>query len=665
LPARRSKYDYEYDEGGKSLLSGEACGSLTRVEVLVPGPWWNSLSYVCNLERAPAEHAPVEGARVRVPLGKGQRVGFFLGVSSRDSDPPENKTKEIIKIREILEILDDEPALGDDLWGLAGWIGKTFLCGMGEALQLICPQPLLKGEPLSKGESLPKFEGEAGAASVSGIASEAARDAGFRELSFFHPLDGERFAYYRELLTELLSSGAGRVLVLFPETRSASAFFAELPSAVKAESLLWPSTGGKKLWDAWKRTASGGARAVIGAPGAVFAPLNLSAGDTVIVDDESNPSYVFLRPPRVSARSLAGRRALAAKARLVLGGRMPGAKTYLRSRPKQPSLLPPRGHFVFVDMKRSVKAEVRGVEGELPLTWALLERTRETLAGGRHALWIMDRKGQAGEVYCSDCGASLFCGRCGALMRSEAVGSGTLRCSKCGARENLPLYCPDCRGTLLLGKRPGLEALLPLAIRYIKGYEVRLDGAGEARKSAKQEGPPSLVLGTRRILSLCDSIDVGLAAWLDLDAEARKVEYNARFQTFSMVWESYWRGRCAEPAEEPERLVLLQTRRPGGGWLNSFRLGWGRFWESELRERKELSLPPYELLVQVDLPVNEDREALVRSLERANLPVTSGGDSSPLWLSVKSTEPLALALAPRFEIRHSRAGFPVVTVWTE
>jgi primosomal protein N' (replication factor Y) len=206
------------------------------------------------------------------------------------------------------------------------------------------------------------------------------------------------------------------------------------------------------------------------------------------------------------------------------------------------------------------------------------------------------------------------------------------------------------------------------------------DGSGGAKKKISFSSP-SLILGTRRVLALCDSLDVGLAAWLDLDAEARRVEYNARFQAFSMVWESYWRGLRGhgplkhsplergsdddDAAETTARTVLLQTRRPESAWVNSFRLGWGRFWESELRERKDLGLPPYELLVQVDLPLKEDRGALIRSLERADLSVTSGGDASPLWLSVKSTELVGAALAPRFEIRHSRAGFPVVTVWTE
>ena len=46
---------------------------------------------------------------------------------------------------------------------------------------------------------------------------------------------------------------------------------------------------------------------------------------------------------------------------------------------------------------------------------------------------------------------------------------------------------------------------------------------------------PSLLLGTRGALALCDRLDVGLAAWLDLDAELRRPEYGARFQAFSMV----------------------------------------------------------------------------------------------------------------------------------
>jgi primosomal protein N' (replication factor Y) len=518
-------------------------------------------------------------------------------------------------------------------------MGKTFLCGMGRALQLLCPPPLLQGKPIPPRPALlPRLEKEV-----------------FQEISFYHPLDDERFAYYLERL-----SAPVRALVIFPEAKVSAGFFARLPTSIQESALLWPSQGGKKLWDAWTRTASGEVRVVIGSQGAVFAP---SSFEEFIVDDESNPAYVFQHAPRISARSLIGRRALASKARFLLGGRMPSAKTYLRTHPKC-ALLPDRKKLIFVDMGRSFKNEVRGVEGTLPVTGALVERTRATLEGGLHALWIMDRKGQAGEVFCSDCGESFTCSRCGSVMRSESGGNGEmiLRCVRCGARGTLPDQCPACRGTLLLGKRPGLEALLPLALRYVRGHRVLLDGADKTKKGSKPQ-VPSLVLGTRKALSLCDALDVGLVAWLDLDAEARGIEYNARFQAFSMVWESYWRGRRKNGTEN--RTVLAQTRRPGSSWQRSFWLGWEHFWEEELRDRKSLDLPPHQLLAQVDFPEKGGvvRNALLEILERENIfALDSGG---PLWITLKSLNRLRTVLAPCFEIEHSRQGFPTITVWIE
>ena len=171
-----------------------------------------------------------------------------------------------------------------------------------------------------------------------------------------------------------------------------------------------------------------------------------------------------------------------------------------------------------------------------------------------------------------------------------------------------------------------------------------------------------MILGTRRLLSLCDSLDVGLVAWLDLDAEARKADYNARFQAFSMVWESCWRGAT----QNGKRVVLMQARGSGNSWRSTLRLGWGHFWRDELRERELLGLPPYGLLVQMDLPKNEDKKALIDSLERENImALDSGEEDSSLWITAKSTEKLKAALAARFEISRSRAGFPVVTVWAE
>ena len=598
------------------------------VDVIVPGPWWNALTYETDSPLAP-------GVRVHVPVGRSVRVGFALG--SAQTEPPKN-------IRHVIETLDETCALNAGLWDLALWMGRTFLCGVGLALQTICPPPFLKGEP------------------VPPTSEETSEPSTFREDHCFDPWDEERRTFYLNQLEK-----EGRTLIIFPETQAARAFFMSLPASLRSEALLWPSTGGKKLWDAWCAARMGEVRIIIAPPGGVFAPMK---ADRIMVEDEANPAYVFQRPPRVPARSLAGKRASLLGAELALGGRIPSARTFLRTKPSC-EIMPERKSLVFADVRRSLKGEERGVEGVLPLTVSLLERTRETLTGGRHVLWLLDRRGEAAEVFCMECGHAVRCPRCGGTMRSEAAGR-TLCCVHCGMREVLPTRCPDCQGELWSGRRPGLEALASMAGRLIRGFPVQLYEG----KSLKPVGP-SLILGTRGALALCDGLDVGLAAWLDLDAELRKSGYGARFQTFSMVWESCWRGR--EPGAE-ERTVLVQSRRRGLEWRELLMKGWGRFWERELALRAELDIPPFGLMVQIDLPArlpsscsphvleapSEDREALSRLLEEESLFVMDPGEpGSSLWLNTRSIAPVARALSPRFSIARSRSDFPSITVWTE
>lgn len=587
-----------------------------RIDVVVPGPWWTPLTYA-------AERPLPIGARVRVPLGRGTRVGFVLG-PAEGKTPPKN-------LRTVAELLDEGNVLGGDLWDLARWMGRAFLCGTGQALQTICPGELLRGEPA------PSADGPESSGAV------------LRESSCFDPRDEVRTELYMRRLEQ-----GGRTLLLFPERRMARAFFDRLPPGIRAEAVLWPSTGGKRLWRAWREVREGLFRIVVGGPGGVFAPL---APEMIIVDDESNPGYIAQRPPRASARSLAGHRAARLGAELFLGGRMPSSKTFLRTSP-QCCVLPERRCLVFADMRRSLAVEARGVEGTLPLTVSLLERTRTVLGEGRNALWILDRRGEAAEVYCSDCGNPVTCPRCGGIMRAE--GNGGMRCVRCGAGEPLERLCSVCRGALWMGRRPGLEALAEIAGRLIRGYPVL---PSEAAGHGKGSGA-SLILGTRGALALCDTLDVGLTAWLDLEAELRRPEYGARFQVFSMLWESCWRGRPARAARE--RLVLVQSRRSGAVWRDVLARGWGGFWRDELDNRRELGLPPFGVLVQIEPSPGGDRGELLRTLEDAGFFVMDPGEPDlPLWVSAATTEALWQVLAPRFGIGHSREGFPTVTVWAE
>ncbi len=602
-------------------------------DVLVPGPWWHSLTYVLPVPQG------VAGARIQVPVGRGKRIGFIERVyenTATETSP--------FKIRTAGTVIDDVSVFPPALWKLFEWGGRAFLCGTGELIQMASPADLLSS---SEALLLPNPEkGEP-------LATPPRED-------FLYSCDSSvRWRHYRNLLER-----SERFLLLFPEQGLAGEFWKGLPDTLRESLLLWPSQGGKKLLAAWLSARRSEIRGVVGGPGAVFAPLQCL--DTVIVDEECSGAYRFYKKPCINARTLAGKRARLESASLLLTGRVPSSRIFLRGQPASTEK-PPRNKIKFVDLRSAFGVSTRGVDDALNLTEAFFTETRNCLTAGKTALWLLDRKGYAGEVACEDCGTAVRCERCGTVMAWEEK-KGRLRCSGCGALRFIPEICPVCRGHILIGKRPGLEALLPVAQNFSHSgqpsvflEDYRTAGKRRMRSLEHQLGAGGIVVGTRAALALCDILDVGFAGWVDVDAEIRSVAYQAKFTVFSMVWESVWRGR-----NSGERVVLLQSRRPGTGWQKGVVRGWNTFWREELDERKELGLPPFSYLLEIQSPSVQHKLKMIASMEEQGLsPMDPGDPPLVFWLTVTSLSRARDILAPFFSITSSKNGFPEVTVWID
>ena len=97
------------------------------ISVAVPVPGLGVLSY-----RAPGAAPLHKGARVRVPLGSRSVVGCIS--DSAASVPPAGQ-----ELRDILELIDDEPFVPPDVVDLALWVGEYYASGPGGALALALP----------------------------------------------------------------------------------------------------------------------------------------------------------------------------------------------------------------------------------------------------------------------------------------------------------------------------------------------------------------------------------------------------------------------------------------------------------------------------------------------------------------------------------------------
>ena len=598
---------------------------------------------------------------MRVPVGRGSRVAIVLGRSKGDFEG---------EIREIAGPIDACPLLPSATLELLRWFSETYLCGIGSTAKTLLPSGFMAGQEIDLGRK----KGEPPAAE--GFRGIAGREASGRagDVAFlYEPEDELRLAQYAAMLADELPT-----LVSFPLYPAAKRFYETLLSSdalsedLKKRMTLFPRSGAKAEWRTWSRLlAMDEASIVIGGQSSAMAPLR--GLSRVIVEDESNNIWRTVRAPIYNVRSLLAKRAQLEGAALVLGGRMPSSRAFAQAE-KTPAVRHtedgrPLGRTVFVDLRLAYAPSVKGVCDTLAVSEPLVRETESVLSRGAWVLWLLDRKGYAGEVLCEECGVTVTCDRCGGAMRWEAARA-RLRCVVCSEARTVPENCPVCGGRLLTAKRPGLEALLPLARAAINaGVPILLHGDDEedpAVESSLRESS-GLLLGTRAALAACDRLRVGLVSWLDADGEARSQDYDAKARAFGLMWESRWRG--LDPAG---RTLVLQSRRPGREWqkgLEDARSGWHVFWRKELAERSEFGMPPYNALVRVDCPPSEIA-AISDRLGDAFEYWVSEGDGAPrparssIWIRTLKIGELRRTLAPFFHIKRAgRRGYPGITVW--
>jgi len=103
------------------------------VSVAVPVPSLDLLTY--RVPEGLSEPRP--GARVLVPLGARRLTGVVVETNVR---APESASGAGVAIKDLLDILDDEPMLPPAVVELAAWVAEYYACGAGEALSAAMPQ---------------------------------------------------------------------------------------------------------------------------------------------------------------------------------------------------------------------------------------------------------------------------------------------------------------------------------------------------------------------------------------------------------------------------------------------------------------------------------------------------------------------------------------------
>ncbi len=138
------------DQGiGNTATVPEAAFVPIYCDVSLPVPMDQAFTYLLPLT---LRHRVRPGCRVIVPFGSRKLTGLVLRIHSGAEKPKGN-------LREVMRLLDEEPALSEDLLDLGRWVSEYYCSPLGETLRAMTP---LSGEiRLGKLYSLTKSGSEA------------------------------------------------------------------------------------------------------------------------------------------------------------------------------------------------------------------------------------------------------------------------------------------------------------------------------------------------------------------------------------------------------------------------------------------------------------------------------------------------------------------------
>ena len=469
---------------------------------------------------------------------------------------------------------------------------------------------------------------------------------------------GKTEVYFRAVAAAL-AAGRG-VILLAPEIALAARLEQLLrerfgPVAAVFHSGLTPAERRAAFW----RVRAGAARLVLGVRSAVLAPVR-DLG-LVILDEEHDGAYQQDEAPRYHAGQAAWMRARAAGAVLLLGSATPSLPTAHAAAAGALERLSLPGRVggsrlpavELVDLREVLRARAAAANEPEPSGGAspvfsprLRESLVETVAAGRQALILLNRRGYGGRQLCLRCGDILECRSCRVALTLHRRGHLAV-CHSCGVGFPAPTECRACGGEVLRAEGYGTQRVEEEAARLLPGVAVgrfdrdatRSRGSHRRLLDAFRRGDLRVLVGTQMIAKGHDFPAVTLVGVVAADAGLGLPDYRAAERAFQLLTQVAGRaGRGTAPGR-----VVIQTLNPDHYAVRAAaRQDWAAFHAAEREMRRRFRYPPFVRLTRLTVADRsaERAEAAARSLAAA-FEGPAGSEAGP------EVEVLGPAPAPR------------------
>ena len=562
----------------------------------IPGAWANAIR---------------PGMRVLAPFGRRQLIGTVTALPA--STP-------IAQPKELLRVIDAEPALTPETLKLAQWMADYYGCSLGQACASVVPSAL-RLRPVETAASIPPTHPDGPAFTDQQRAAFAPLEEAVRAERFasflIHGVTGSgKTELYLRTIALSLAQGRGAI-VLVPEIALTPQTIDRFRERFGSEVVLWHSRlTMRQRAVAWQQLAQGRSRVIVGTRSAVFAPL--ARVGVIVLDEEHDPSYKQDQTPRYHARDVALARARLSSAVVMLGSATPSIESSYDAQEGRYALLEltqrvrgrPLPTVEIVDMRQ----QVGGRQKPGAVSDRLLIALKRVVEQQEQAILLLNRRGFARVALCQTCGVVMRCPSCTVPMIYHAS-SQTLLCHYCGAQQPIPEICPSCQKGYLRLRGAGTERIESELHRLFPASGIgRMDtdttkGRESHRKfyESIKARQINLLVGTQMVAKGLDLPQVTLVGVVSADTALNLPDFRAGERTFDLLTQVAGRaGRGDRPGQ-----VLIQTYCPTHYAIQAAsRHDYQAFYRAEIQMRRRLKLPPF--VHFVELTVQGSRRERVR-----------------------------------------------------
>lgn len=506
----------------------------------------------------------VPGVRVRIPFGKGRRIGIVVEVGGES---------EFDNLKRAIEVLDESPLLQPIDISLLSWCARYYQHPVGEVFASALPVNLRKGQAPSLGVKIIWGIEAEGERQRSTLGKNAHRQKNILDQLAKGPMEDGALARLfdggRATLKRLLARGwvlrQEQAAVMFDpsllsddprrkltdEQQNAVDHVGKLGSGFNC-SLLDGVTGSGKtevyLTLLEQILAVGGQALVlvpeIGLTPQLMAHFEVRFGDClgmlhsgmtdiqrekiwhgvrlgdislllgtrsalftpmpklalIIIDEEHDLSFKQQEGFRYSARDVAIRRAQQVGCPIVLGSATPSLESLHNAISGRYQHLKLTQRAGGAKTPKLNLLDVRSARLEAGISPVLMRMMNDEVEQGNQVLLFLNRRGYAPILTCHDCGWVAQCRRCDARMTLHAS-SNSLWCHHCGAQRRRDEICPDCHEDDIRPLGQGTEQLEEVLLGHFSDYGViRIDRDTTRRKGELERQLQEVLDGKHKVL---------------------------------------------------------------------------------------------------------------------------------------------------------------------